>query len=273
MRNFFTANLILLFILLTLIGCNQQKDKLSENQLKKLLVGDWILSKYCDVIRSTKSPKLAVKYLNRYFEMSYNPHRSYSFNPVDSSYWMFIDSSRFFIQYGRRINFDTLNSSVIVYSTNKKDTIGKIVFERPFNQKKCEFIFNYGDTLTFEKYSDLPIRGSAISYFTNKEVLPDTFEIDLPNMRKQLIYFSADGYAHNFSKLFGYDKYNLFGYSLIPVRDDKYLDERLYLSNPLNEHSLSMHFRWRRQNDSIIFTDCSLFDSTKWETVILKKKK
>ena len=272
MRNIFITNLILFFALLTMIGCNQQKNQLSENQLKKLLAGNWILSKYCKVIRTTKSPKLSVKYLNNYYEIRYNPYRSYTFNPKDSSYLIFIDSSRFFIRYGRRISFDTLNASVYVYSTTNKDTIGKIIFEQLLNQKKFKFIFNYGDTLNFEKYSDLPIRGSGISYFTNKEVLPDTFEIDLPNKKRQLIYFSEDGYAYNFSKLFGYDKYNLVGYSLIPIRDDKYLDERLYLSNPLNEHSPSMHFRWKRQNDSIIFTDCSLFDSTKWQTFILKKK-
>lgn len=100
---------ILILILLsscTLTGQDRMSFE-SENDFKLELTGSWILKSYRDSILKGNKPFELQDLLVNTHSLHYNPAKKYSFVfPSDSSYWIFIDSTKNFINEGFAIELN-----------------------------------------------------------------------------------------------------------------------------------------------------------------------
>ncbi len=134
MRKFIQILTLILLYSCTLTG----QDRLSfdsENEFKSELTGSWILKSYRDSILKGCTPFDLQDLLINTHGFFYNPSKKYSnVFPNDSSYWIFIDSKKNFINEGLAIELDKQLGRII-----KKE------YSNDYDSKNDKWIDNYSE--------------------------------------------------------------------------------------------------------------------------------
>jgi hypothetical protein len=234
--------------------------------MKSALEGEWIVSSYFNLLDETRSPILAAAGLADYFELSYQPDQRFSSNPKDSSYWLFIDSSRGFYEGGYPILFDTAKATIDILTRKRTNSFAHIHIDCKNCVDSLLFVKANGDSLTFYRYTKEHIRGSAISSYTNDKVLsglfyPFTTEGKIDSIHP--IRFSRDGYSPDFAMLVKMK--DRIVYNILPTRDQTRNQISLY--NPNQE--IARTLEWEFKGDTLHFHDTMIKNSSSIDSISL----
>lgn len=108
----------LIMFLIYLNSCSQfeqgQFSHLSENEFKANLSGSWVLKSYQDSVSKGHTPFGLQDLLSNTHGFFYKPDEIYSHNfPEDSSYWIYINSKKNFLQQGLAFEYKKNGSNII----------------------------------------------------------------------------------------------------------------------------------------------------------------
>lgn len=207
--------LILLFSVLISADCKSQGniDFLSENNFKDALRGTWILKSYRDSIEKGQTPAMIHDLLTGIHRFYYNPDKKYSnIFPQDSSYFVFLDSEKNFIQIGYSIKFDLTNNTITIiekdissyYDTDENKWKDKFI--GPKNIGKISISTHNNDTimsLSMNENSGINeielIKYIDYDQLINNKFIAGTYYVK--NDTTKLISFSSNGYVSGLMNL------------------------------------------------------------------------
>ena len=176
----------------------------SENEFKSELAGSWILKSYRDSILMGNTPFYLQNLLINTHGFFFNPNKKYSYVfPNDSSYWIFIDSKKNFINEGLAIELDKQVGRII-----KKE------YSNDYDSKTDKWIDNYSEPeqigtfrlikLDNEVVLDLRYRDDSVALVKGdyEKLLNKTFiagEYKFNN--SVIVQFDTNGHIKNLEKL------------------------------------------------------------------------